>query len=232
MGCVSEAQKYQGSLFKGVKDASNKGQQKQDAFLANVQSQVSSASVPTALKNLLEHMLTFENIPRKEKGFRNFVSNSMKVWDAKTQGDLWEVVKAALQKPQNQANGAANGQAKQVPKDAAQEAGKTANGVKDSSSTDATKTKKRSKSENDENEEANVFPGWRESVDAELHKAGGSLPWKKLRTAVVKAYRRLADEKQRVESGEDVQILRVKALAAVPLEYCSETTNLVEIPAK
>merc|ERR1719478_110061 len=97
--CISEAQKYQGSLFKGEKVSANKGQKKQDAFLSNVQEIVKSASVSPKLKESLDWMLTFENIPRKEKGFRNFASNSMKIWDPNTQTELWEVVKKAIAMP-------------------------------------------------------------------------------------------------------------------------------------
>lgn len=94
--CVSEAQKYQGSLYQ-AKESSNKGQVKQDAWVENVQRRIEdpSAAMAQQTRGLLQRLMGFTNIPRKQKPFSNFVKNSLKIWDDKKIEEMWEVVAAA-----------------------------------------------------------------------------------------------------------------------------------------
>ena len=98
--CVSEAQKYQGNLFQ-AKDSSNKGQVKQDTWTDNVVQKIEdpNSGVSPGIKALLEKLLGFTNIPRKQKPFGNFVKNSLKIWDEKKINDMWSVIFVANQKP-------------------------------------------------------------------------------------------------------------------------------------
>merc|ERR1712048_1078199 len=98
--CMSEAQKYEGKLFK-EKESTNKGQRKQDAWLQNVQTKIEdpSSTISPQTKLMLEKLLGFDNIPRKQKPFTNFVKNSLKVWDDKKIGEIWDVISAANSAP-------------------------------------------------------------------------------------------------------------------------------------
>ncbi|CAJ1438801.1 unnamed protein product, partial [Effrenium voratum] len=58
-------------------------------------------------RSLLQKLLGFDNIPRKEKAFYNFVKNSLKIWDDGKIGAMWKVV-AANSKPAGQAQAKPN----------------------------------------------------------------------------------------------------------------------------
>lgn len=94
--CVSEAQKYEGKLYQ-AKQSANKGQVKQDSWVENVQKCISdpSSSISPTIKGYLEKLIGFNNIPRKQRPFENFVKNSLKIWDSRIIGDIWKVISAA-----------------------------------------------------------------------------------------------------------------------------------------
>jgi len=98
--CVSEAQKYQGKLYE-AKENQNKGQAKQDAWTDNIEKKIEDQSnnISQQTRTLLQKLLGFNNIPRKQKPFGNFVKNSLKIWDEKKIGEMWEVVFSANAKP-------------------------------------------------------------------------------------------------------------------------------------
>lgn len=98
--CISEAQKYQGNLYQ-AKESSNKGQVKQDAWMDNVIRKIEdpNSGIPQQTKALMERLLGFSNIPRKQKPFANFVKNSVKIWEQKKIDDMWEVIASANAKP-------------------------------------------------------------------------------------------------------------------------------------
>eukprot|EP00444_Apocalathium_aciculiferum_P009151 CAMPEP_0183385216 /NCGR_PEP_ID=MMETSP0370-20130417/1241_1 /TAXON_ID=268820 /ORGANISM="Peridinium aciculiferum, Strain PAER-2" /LENGTH=263 /DNA_ID=CAMNT_0025563163 /DNA_START=96 /DNA_END=882 /DNA_ORIENTATION=+ len=98
--CVSEAQKYQGKLFEG-KEKENKGQVKQDMWTDNVEARIADpdSKISPQTKALLEKLLGFSNIPRKQKPFANFVKNSLKIWDDRKIGEMWDVIFQANAKP-------------------------------------------------------------------------------------------------------------------------------------
>lgn len=112
--CVSEAQKYQGNLYQ-AKEKENKGQVKQESWTDNVQLKINdpSSNIAPQIKVLLERLLGFSNIPRKQKPFGNFVKNSLKIWNDKQISDMWDVIALANAKPPAAAgaNGAAAGAA-------------------------------------------------------------------------------------------------------------------------
>lgn len=68
--------------------------------------------------------------------------------------------------------------------------------------------------------------GWREAVDAELKAAGGAMPWKRLRAALVE--RRTKSLSGQV--GDDAaKKLGVEAMANIPLQYLSTMSKIVQI---
>jgi len=97
--CISEAQKYQGNLFQ-AKENKNKGKVKQDSWTENIEQRIAdpSSGVRPETKNLLEKLLGFTNVPRKQKPFGNFVKNSLKIWDDRKINDMWAVIAAANEK--------------------------------------------------------------------------------------------------------------------------------------
>lgn len=99
--CVSEAQKYQGHLFQ-AKDNQNKGKLKQDNWTEQIAQAIEDAAgtISPEIKGLCERLQGFDNIPRKQKPFTNFVKNSLKLWDEKKIGAIWEVISKAGKKPE------------------------------------------------------------------------------------------------------------------------------------
>jgi len=97
--CISEAQKYQGSLYQ-AKENNNKGQKKQDAWIENVEQLIHdpSSKIPPMLRSTLQKLLGFSNIPRKQKPFTNFVKASLKMHNEKQIAEIWEIISSANQK--------------------------------------------------------------------------------------------------------------------------------------
>lgn len=198
--CMSEAQKYQGKLYQ-AKDSSNKGQVKQESWIENVEKAIAdpASGVAPQTRSLLEKLMGFSNIPRKQKPFGNFVKNSLNIWDDKRINDMWDVI-AAASKPAAPA-AAAPAAAKPPEPEAEPEV-------------DAVKKPA-----------AKKWAGWKRALDDELASAGGSMPWKKLQTALTKQY---------VESGqpayEETHLANL-ALASIPEGYLSKSSEMVTLPA-
>ncbi|CAE7585488.1 LYAR [Symbiodinium natans] len=106
--CMSEAQKYQGNLYQG-KESSNKGQVKQDTWVDGVRRAIEDPQTDVAphIRSLVQKLLGFDNIPRKQKPFGNFVKNSLKIWDQSKIDAMWNVVASASSKPDGKPPGKA-----------------------------------------------------------------------------------------------------------------------------
>lgn len=101
--CISEAEKYMGSEFKGVPNSTSGSKNgKQDRWLdivkASLQAIVSgkSDSADHQLKEAAAALLGFDNIPRKKKAFDNFVRSSLKVRDAVLIEKIWEAISCTM----------------------------------------------------------------------------------------------------------------------------------------
>ncbi|CAK9110390.1 unnamed protein product [Durusdinium trenchii] len=114
--CVSEAQKYQGNLYQ-PKESTNKGQLKQDAWVDNVRQAIEDPKMDIApqMRSQMEKLLGFDNIPRKQKAFTNFVKNSLKIWDEARIEAMWKIIAAANAKPAGNTNLGKSDQAKAWP---------------------------------------------------------------------------------------------------------------------
>eukprot|EP00041_Stephanoeca_diplocostata_P010130 m.160701 g.160701 ORF g.160701 m.160701 type:complete len:176 (-) comp18036_c0_seq2:6-533(-) len=77
--CISEAEKYQGALYK-PKDKANKGDIKQQQWLTNVHLAKATIKDPK-MKSALDKISKYQNVPRKQKKFINFAKNSLKIYD-------------------------------------------------------------------------------------------------------------------------------------------------------
>jgi len=166
--CVSEAQKYQGNLYQ-AKESANKGKVKQDTWTDNVQKAIEEAGskISPQIKMLLEKLLGFDNIPRKQKPFTNFVKNSLKIWDERKVAEIWEVISAAGKKAELQKS----------------EAAAPAAAPTIVVATEAAPAKA-----------AVRWAGWKRALDGELEVAGGALPWKRLRDTLVARYHASSEE--------------------------------------
>lgn len=204
--CVSEAQKYQGHMYQ-AKENNNKGQVKQDAWTSSVQSTIEdpNSKIAPQTKALLEKLLGFDNIPRKQKPFGNFVKNSLKIWDERKITEIWEVIAAA-----SAATKAAAAAPAATPAVAATPA--SAEGAAKTASAEA---------------ENSRWSGWKRELDTELQQAGGELPWKRLRDRLVVRYRESGEP-----NGVSEDELGSQALACIPDKYLSRKDEVVRLPEK
>ncbi|EDO48698.1 predicted protein [Nematostella vectensis] len=88
--CITEAEKYQGKLFK-PKDKQNKGEQKQQQWIKQVQEASRAEDEDPQIKGPLRRLKQYSNIPRKKAKFQNFCKNSINVYDQALLERLWDV---------------------------------------------------------------------------------------------------------------------------------------------
>lgn len=75
--CISEAEKYEKKLFQGKNKGSKLSiQDRWTLFLSNLNLKESKEQRQRLINKLLHKLLDFDNVPRKEKKFKNFVKNS------------------------------------------------------------------------------------------------------------------------------------------------------------
>lgn len=106
--CISEAEKYQGKLYK-PKDKQNKGEHKQQEWLKQVREASRSEKVDPRLSHLLDRISEYSNIPRKKAKFQNFCKNSIGVQHHATLDKLWDVFSDSAKKSQQQDITSSNG---------------------------------------------------------------------------------------------------------------------------
>ena len=94
--CISEEEKYSGKDYK-PRPGQNKGEIKQDAWIQQIQRAIDSCTPSPKLRNLLERLKDYPNIPRKQAKFQNFVKNSMRVTDPKLVSSVWEIFMSAAE---------------------------------------------------------------------------------------------------------------------------------------
>nr|XP_058970777.1 cell growth-regulating nucleolar protein-like [Pocillopora verrucosa] len=106
--CITEAEKYQGKLYK-PKDRQNKGEHKQQEWLKQVREASRSEKVDPRLSNLLDRISEYSNIPRKKVKFQNFCKNSIGVRDDATLDKLWNLFSESTKNSQEQGVTSSNG---------------------------------------------------------------------------------------------------------------------------
>jgi len=93
--CISEAQKYMGKLYQA--DSSKREGAKQDDWLTSVSEALTNYQGP--LRYLVDRLQAYDNIPRKQKAFENFVANSLNLKrDPNTVTKLWQIVEPCLKR--------------------------------------------------------------------------------------------------------------------------------------
>lgn len=76
--CITEAERYEKTVYTGPKkNDTNRKLTPQEKWQAIIREALERA--PSGLKSYLEQIIDLDNVPRKEKQFRNFASNSLRL---------------------------------------------------------------------------------------------------------------------------------------------------------
>lgn len=98
--CVTEAERYGGKNFK---PQVFKGEAKQQEWTELLSRIIETQGMTPPVREVFERMQNFNNVPRKEKPFKNFLQSSMGVRNPSLAQDVWQTIQKAqqtLQKPQ------------------------------------------------------------------------------------------------------------------------------------
>ena len=100
--CISEAERYEKSIYRGTRklDESGTGHRTQHQKVKKLTPQeawnqtihIAAEKAPQSLKSYMDQLTMLENVPRKEKQFRNFTVNSLKLRGAageKVKDEIW-----------------------------------------------------------------------------------------------------------------------------------------------
>ncbi|NXM73495.1 LYAR protein, partial [Serilophus lunatus] len=90
--CISEDQKYGG---KGFEAKTSKGDAKQQEWIQKIHEVIKKPNISPKVRNILEQIRAFDNIPRKKVKFQNWIKNSFKITDSSLQDQLWDVFSEA-----------------------------------------------------------------------------------------------------------------------------------------
>ncbi|XP_008149103.2 cell growth-regulating nucleolar protein isoform X1 [Eptesicus fuscus] len=90
--CISEDQKYGG---KGYEGKAHKGDIKQQAWVQKVNELIKRPNVSPKVRELLEQISGFDNIPRKKAKFQNWMKNSLKVHNESILEQVWNIFSEA-----------------------------------------------------------------------------------------------------------------------------------------
>ena len=97
--CISEAEKYEGALYRGPGSKKAKKRNPQELWMDVVEEAVAQAAdAPANLKSFLQAMDGLGNVPRNGKKFKNFVRNSLRMRSEPTIDQLWDYLEARQQK--------------------------------------------------------------------------------------------------------------------------------------
>merc|ERR1711962_300086 len=107
--CMTEAEKYNGKDYV-PKPGANKGQVKQDAWTEQVQAAIAAAKADKGLKDVLQQVSNYDNVPRKKGKFENFLKNSLRIRDASLVTRAWELISAGAKPSTGDAEAAGSSQ--------------------------------------------------------------------------------------------------------------------------
>ncbi|XP_076992499.1 cell growth-regulating nucleolar protein [Tamandua tetradactyla] len=90
--CISEDQKYGG---KGYEGKTHKGDVKQQAWIQKITELIQRPNVSPKVRELLEQIGGYDNIPRKKAKFQNWMKNSLKVHNESILDQVWNIFSEA-----------------------------------------------------------------------------------------------------------------------------------------
>ncbi|KAL7461983.1 hypothetical protein ACHAXS_002393 [Conticribra weissflogii] len=99
--CISEAERYEKTVYRGVRKLDQIGNQTQPQKNKKLTPQeawnqtiiTAAESAPPSLKSYMDQLCVHENVPRKEKQFRNFTVNSLRLKGAegeRVKDEIWK----------------------------------------------------------------------------------------------------------------------------------------------
>ncbi|KAM6261468.1 cell growth-regulating nucleolar protein isoform 1-T2 [Porphyrio hochstetteri] len=97
--CVSEDQKYGGKDFEAK---TNKGDAKQQEWIQKIHEVMKKPNISPKVRNVLEQMRVFDNIPRKKVKFQNWMKNSLRITDSTLQDQVWDIFSEATRNTSNE----------------------------------------------------------------------------------------------------------------------------------
>ncbi|NXI10723.1 LYAR protein, partial [Irena cyanogastra] len=97
--CISEDQKYGG---KGFEAKTNKGDAKQQEWIQKIHEVMKKPNISPKVRNILEQIRAFDNIPRKKVKFQNWIKNSLRINDSNLQDQVWDVFSEATRNASNE----------------------------------------------------------------------------------------------------------------------------------
>nr|XP_009934644.1 PREDICTED: cell growth-regulating nucleolar protein [Opisthocomus hoazin] len=86
--CISEDQKYGGKDFEAK---TNKGFVLYTDMINNFHEVMKKPNISPKVRNVLQQMRVFDNIPRKKVKFQNWMKNSLRITDSTLQDQVWDV---------------------------------------------------------------------------------------------------------------------------------------------
>ncbi|XP_029907976.1 cell growth-regulating nucleolar protein [Myripristis murdjan] len=143
--CISEDQKYGG---KGYEAKSNKGDVKQQQWIQRIHEAMSKPGISPKLKDVLNQVSSYNNVPRKKAKFQNWMRNSVKISNPSLQDEVWDIFSAATNGPE------ASTQAEEPKQTATEEKTETNGSPEQNGSTEEAPMKKKKKLNKQERKEA------------------------------------------------------------------------------
>ncbi|KAM3937829.1 cell growth-regulating nucleolar protein isoform 2-T2 [Leptodactylus fuscus] len=86
--CLTEDEKYGG---KGFEAKAKKGDVKQQQWIQRIQEVMKKPNISNNIRNILNQISTFDNVPRKKTKFQNWMKNCLKIHDPTVQEKVWEI---------------------------------------------------------------------------------------------------------------------------------------------
>mmetsp|Transcript_19531 Transcript_19531/g.41030 ORF Transcript_19531/g.41030 Transcript_19531/m.41030 type:complete len:291 (+) Transcript_19531:176-1048(+) len=101
--CISEAERYEKTVYRGVRKLDQHGNQTRPQMNKKLTPQeawnqtiiTATESAPPSLKSYMDQLCVHENVPRKEKQFRNFTVNSLRLKGAegeRVKDEIWKLL--------------------------------------------------------------------------------------------------------------------------------------------
>lgn len=97
--CISEDQKYGG---KGYEAKTHKGDVKQQAWIQKINELIKKPNISPKVRELLQQISAFDNVPRKKAKFQNWMRNSLKVHSDSVLEQVWNIFSEAASSEQDQ----------------------------------------------------------------------------------------------------------------------------------
>ncbi|CAH6976076.1 cell growth-regulating nucleolar protein [Phodopus roborovskii] len=97
--CISESQKYGGKDYEAK---THKGDAKQQAWIQKINELIKKPNVSPKVRELLEQISAFDNVPRKKAKFQNWMRNSLKVHSDAILEQVWNIFSEASSSEQDQ----------------------------------------------------------------------------------------------------------------------------------